>query len=127
MRDLGNKAAMAQNLRRLMNERNINAKEFSRVMGYPYTTLLSWLKADNYPRIDRIEEMSRYFGVKKSDLIEERVTEEMQKDHGTIADTVIRMRTDAEFCYIVEKLLKMDPSELGGVRQMLDALQAFSK
>ena len=127
MRDLGNKAAMAQNLRRLMDERNITAKEFSRVMGYPYTTLLSWLKADNYPRIDRIEEMAKYFGVKKSDLIEERITEEMKKDHGTITDTVVRMRTDAEFFDIVERLLKMDPAELGGVRQMLNALQAFSK
>lgn len=127
MRDLGNKAAMAQNLRRLMNERNISAKEFSKVMGYPYTTLLSWLKADNYPRIDRIEEMAKYFGVKKSDLIEQRITEEMKKDHGTITDTVVRMRTDAEFFDIVERLLKMDPAELGGVRQMLNALQAFSK
>ena len=80
MRDLGNKAAMAQNLRRLMDERNITAKEFSRVMGYPYTTLLSWLKADNYPRIDRIEEMAKYFGVLKSDLIEE------QKEKPTAAD-----------------------------------------
>lgn len=127
MRDIGNKEAMAQNLKRLMGERNITAKEFSKIMGYPYTTLLSWLKADNYPRIDKIEEMARYFGVLKSDLIEEHISEDMKKDHDIITDTVVRMRTDAEFFSIVDRLLKMDPAELGGVQQMLDALQAFSK
>lgn len=82
MKDLGNKEAMAQNLKRLMDEKNINAKEFSRIMGYPYTTLLSWLKADNYPRIDRIEEMARYFGVLKSDLIEEKTEKPTAPDDG---------------------------------------------
>lgn len=82
VKDLGNKAAMAQNLRRLMAERNISAKEFSKVMGYPYTTLLSWLKADNYPRIDRIEEMAKYFGVKKSVLIEEQTEKPTAADDG---------------------------------------------
>lgn len=139
MKDLGNKQAMAQNLKRLMKEKNINAKDFSRITGYAYTTILSWLKADNYPRIERIEEMAKYFGVLKSDLIEEHISEEMKKDHDTITDAVVRMRKDAEFYSVVDRLLKdaefsdivnrlvkMDPSELGGVQQMLDALQAFS-
>lgn len=75
MNDLGNKVALAKNLKRLMEEKNVSAKEFSRTMDYPYTTLLSWLKAENYPRINRIEEMARYFGVMKSDLIEEKPTD----------------------------------------------------
>lgn len=82
MRDIGNKEAMAQNLKRLMDERNLTAKEFSKIMGYPYTTLLSWLKADNYPRIDKIEEMARYFGVLKSELIEEKTEKPTGADDG---------------------------------------------
>lgn len=39
-------------------------------MGFKYTTVLDWVNAKTYPRIDKIELMSRYFGVDKSDLVE---------------------------------------------------------
>lgn len=76
MLGLGNKAIMSKNLKRLMAERGVSAKELSRKLDFPYTTLLSWLKAENYPRIDKIEAMADYFGVLKSDLIEEQVPEQ---------------------------------------------------
>ena len=79
MQGLGNKAVMSRNLRRLMAERRISAKELSRRLDFPYTTLLSWLKGDNYPRIDKIEAMAEYFGVLKSDLIEEQPVEEIKE------------------------------------------------
>ena len=79
MKDLGNKRIMSTNLKRLMAEKNVSAKELSRRLDFPYTTLLSWLKADNYPRIDKIEAMADYFGVLKSDLIEEKLPEEKEE------------------------------------------------
>lgn len=79
MQGLGNKAVMSRNLRRLMSERRVSAKELSKRLDFPYTTVLSWLKAENYPRIDKIEAMAEYFGVLKSDLIEEQLPEEIKK------------------------------------------------
>ena len=79
MLGLGNKAVMSRNLRRLMAERRISAKELSRRLDFPYTTLLSWLKGDNYPRIDKIEAMAEFFGVLKSELIEEQIPEEIKE------------------------------------------------
>lgn len=70
MKDLGNKTVMAANIKRYMKEKGVNAKELSRALEVPYTTVLSWLKAEYYPRIDKIERMSEYFGILKSDLIE---------------------------------------------------------
>ena len=71
MKDLGNKPVMAANIKRYMKEKGINAKELSRALDVPYTTVLSWTKAGYYPRIDKIEKMSEYFGCLKSDLIED--------------------------------------------------------
>lgn len=79
MQGLGNKAVMSRNLRRLMAERRISAKELSKRLDFPYTTLLSWLKGDNYPRIDKIEIMADYFGILKSDLIEDKNQEEIKE------------------------------------------------
>lgn len=45
--------------------------DLSRDLGYPATTVSEWFNALNYPRIDRIERMADYFGIEKSDLIED--------------------------------------------------------
>lgn len=121
MKDLGNKHVMSINLRRLMAEKNISAKELSRRLNFPYTTVLSWLKADNYPRIDKIEVMADYFGVQKSDLIEEKLTEAQKAGNEALAGIIVRLRMDAGFRQIVETLNTLDADKLKGVQQMLDA------
>ena len=74
MQDLGNKKILACNLKRLMEENNVSAKQLSKDIEVPYTTILSWLKADNYPRINKIDALAKRFNVLKSELIERKVT-----------------------------------------------------
>lgn len=121
MQSLGNKMVFSKNLRRLMNEKGVSAKELSKTLDFPYTTLLSWLKAENYPRIDKIEAMAGYFGVLKSDLIEEKMTEEKKADNVALAEIIVRLRMDAEFRQLVETLNGLDRERLQGVQQMLNA------
>lgn len=122
MQGLGNKTIMARNLKRLMSEKKVTAKELSKNLDFPYTTLLSWLKADNYPRIDKIEAMAKYFGVQKSDLIEEKMTEEKEKDNETLAGIIVRMRTDEDFRSLVESLYMYDSAKIKSIAVMLDTL-----
>ena len=121
MRDLGNKVIMARNIKRLMAEKNVSAKEMSKTLHFPYTTLLSWMKAENYPRIDKIEAMADYFGVLKSELIEEKLTPEKEKDNEILADIIVRMRMDDDFRALVESLYLLDAAKIQGVKQMLNA------
>lgn len=72
MKSLGNKPVMAANIKHYMAVKGVNAKELSKALNVPYTTVLSWTKAEYYPRIDKIEMMSDYFGILKSDLIEDK-------------------------------------------------------
>ena len=121
MKDLGNKHIMSKNLKRLMAERKVSAKELSRVLDYPYTTVLSWIKADNYPRIDKIEAMADYFGILKSDLIEEKPEErmEMQKNNDTLSNIIVRLRTDEPFLAAVKAVHELDPEKLSSVSTLL--------
>ncbi|WP_066925479.1 LexA family protein [Murdochiella massiliensis] len=73
MSGLGNKGIMAENIKRYMEKKGINAKQLAEILDFPYTTVLSWINAANYPRIDKIEQMADFFGVKKSDLIEDKI------------------------------------------------------
>lgn len=70
-KDLGNKRIMSENIKRHLSQRGLNVKDFSIEMGFKYTTVLDWVNAKTYPRIDKIELMARYFNVDKSDLVEE--------------------------------------------------------
>ncbi|WP_307984059.1 helix-turn-helix transcriptional regulator [uncultured Lactococcus sp.] len=72
-KDLGNKEIMSANIKRHLNNKKINVKDFANIMNFKYTTVLDWVNAKTYPRIDKIELMARYFGVNKSDLVEEYV------------------------------------------------------
>lgn len=124
MRDLGNKVIMARNIKRLMDDKNVSAKEMSKTLRFPYTTLLSWLKAENYPRIDKIEAMADYFGVLKSELIEEKLTPEKEKDNDLLAEIIVRMRMDEGFRDAVATLYQFDTEKINSIRSML---QAFAK
>lgn len=41
-------------------------------LGFKYTTFADWYNGKKYPRIDKIEMLADYFGVLKSDLIEDK-------------------------------------------------------
>lgn len=68
---LGNKQIMATNIKRYLDKLGLNTKEFSEKLGFKYTTVLDWVNAKTYPRIDKIEKMANFFGVEKSELVEE--------------------------------------------------------
>ena len=55
---LGNKKIMASNIRRNLDKLGLNTKEFSNKLNFKYTTVLDWVNAKTYPRIDKIEKMA---------------------------------------------------------------------
>lgn len=119
------KEVFARNLRYYMDSLGKTQKELAEIVGVSAPTVNDWLKAKKYPRIDKIEIMSNYFGILKSDLIEEKSEEhrEMQKKNDIISDVVIRMQTDETFSAAVESLYKLDQDKLlklSGILTLLD-------
>ena len=72
MSDLGNKEVFAENLNYYMNLNRIDRNKLCNDLGFKYTTVREWTNGTSYPRIDKIEAMSNYFGILKSDLIEDK-------------------------------------------------------
>lgn len=70
MSSLGNKEIMAKNIRKYMEKYAVDRKKLSSDLGISYTTITDWVNGKTYPRIDKIEMMANYFGVSKSDLVE---------------------------------------------------------
>lgn len=72
MSDYGNKTIFANNLDYQMKVRKIDRNKLCADLGFKYSTVSEWLKARKYPRIDKIEILANYFGILKSDLIEDK-------------------------------------------------------
>ena len=66
------KKVFARNLKFYMEEAGKNQKEMAKIIGVSAPTFNEWLKEKKYPRIDKIERLADYFGVLKSDLIEDK-------------------------------------------------------
>lgn len=69
----GNNKVFSKNLNKYLNEKNLSPTEFARIMGYPETTVFNWVHGKSYPRIDKIQQIADYFGVLKSDLVEDKL------------------------------------------------------
>ena len=118
------KKIFARNLRRYMELSGKNQKELADVAGVSPPTFNEWINEKKFPRIDKIQRLADYFGILKSDLIEEKMTDEKEADNEALAGIIVRLRMDEDFLNLVKELNALNPEQINGVRNML---QAFNK
>ena len=97
----------SRNLRFYMERRGKNQKEIAEIIGVSAPTVNEWIKCKKYPRIDKIEMLANYFGILKSDLIEDK---RKQPDNGGLS---IRKK---EF---IRKIEGMSDDQLERLEQIL--------
>lgn len=114
------KEVFAQNLQTYMNRKGVNQKDLAEAIGVSCTAMNEWLKSKKYPRIDKIERLADYFGILKSDLIEDKT--EMDKKNDAIADIIVRLRSDNSFLSFVQLGASMSAEELATAEKVLQAL-----
>ena len=119
---MDNRDVFSRNLRYQMEIHNKSRQDISDALGISYFTITSWVNGSKYPRMNKVEQLAEYFGILKSDLIEEKTEEhkEMQKKNDIISDVVIRMQTDETFSAAVESLYKLDEKKLLSILALLD-------
>ena len=127
MSDKRNKEIMSRNIKRYMEMKGVTNQQLCDALDFKYTTFVDWIKGVTYPRIGKIEAMANYFGCEKSDLIEDKLTEEKEKDNDTLANIIVRLRTDEKFFEVVDSIYSMDSSKIDAVKQMIETLKAFGK
>jgi transcriptional regulator with XRE-family HTH domain len=119
-----NKNIFATNLKRYMALNDKSRKDLANDLDISYYTVTDWVKGKKYPRMDKVEILANYFGILKSDLIEEKTQEhrEMQQKNSTLADITVRMRTDNEFLSLIEGINQLNAEQQASVKQIVDVL-----
>lgn len=65
------KEVFAENLKKYMALNGKSRRDVCEALGYSYFTFSDWVNGKKMPRMDKVEQLAKYFGIKKSDLIEE--------------------------------------------------------
>lgn len=71
MNNLGNKETLSKNIKYYLNKQGLNTAELADKLNIKRTTVYDWVKGKTYPRIDKLEMLANFFGINKSDLVEE--------------------------------------------------------
>lgn len=100
---MDNKNVFAQNLKNYMEKNNKSRRDISDALGISYYTVSDWVNGKKYPRMDKVETLANYFGILKSDLIEEKVTPEMQKSNDALSDITARAFVDIDFFNVLKR------------------------
>lgn len=99
MSDIGNKKIFSGNLKFYMQKFDKTRKDICDDLGFKYTTFSDWVNGKKYPRIDKIEMLANYFGIEKSDLIEDKSKAQAEssglteKDEKDIAKTMKKLKS----------------------------------
>lgn len=110
-----NKDILAKNLKYYIEKSGKSRQELAKIWRFPYSTVSEWINGNKYPRIDHIETMAQYFGILKSDLIEEH----SEESHDIAQDIVDHMQNDDAFYEVVTLIHKFDRKKLLCLRQLL--------
>ena len=68
---LGNREIFARNLKRYIDASGKSQIEVATAVRVSKGTLSDWLSCRSYPRMDKIQALADYFGIQKSDLVED--------------------------------------------------------
>lgn len=93
---MDNKNIFSTNLKKYMALQDKSRNDISNDLGFSYYTVTDWVKGKKYPRMDKVEKLANYFGVKKSDLIEDKTNK--PTDNGELTEGQMKLY---EFCSTV--------------------------
>ena len=89
-------------------------KDVCEALGYSYFTFSDWVNGKKMPRMDKVEQLANYFGILKSDLIEEKKETATENGNG-LSESKKQLLALAESCSEedAENLLKVMQILLG--------------
>ena len=126
---MDNKNIFATNLKRYMQLNGKSRRDVCEALGFSYYTFTDWVNGKKYPRMDKVEMLADYFGILKSDLIEEKTEEhrQMQKKNDILSDIILKATEDEELLEMMEALSKLGFEKREAVKSVLNAFSITEK
>lgn len=125
MSNIGNKEIMALNIKRFLDKKGMTMKDLAVELNVPYTTVLDWCKGATYPRIDKIELMARFFGVVKSELVED--PNDVEADKQRVKELQEQLRDNPAIGMLLSAAKDLSEDDINALADMAKRLRATYK
>ena len=98
----------ANNLKKYMDLHGKSRKDVCEALGISYYTFSDWCNAKKFPRINSLEALANYFGIEKSDLLENKekkpaTTSELSEKEKKLMDLLLSVPDD-KIDYVIRVL-----------------------
>ena len=110
---MNNKGVFSRNLKYQMELHNKSRQDVSEALGISYFTITSWVNGTKYPRMDKVEKLAAYFGILKSDLIEDKKEKPTAQDDGL----------SEEKRKLIEKIMKLPEDQVQLLLQVAERIR----
>lgn len=117
-----NKQVFANNLKYYIQEKGVTQKEIAEVLGMSQGSISDWMKLRTYPRMDKIQMLAEYFGIEKSDLVEDRRVKSKYHLHKEIKSLATAMLDSPESVELYLKIERLSDSNKAIVKAFVDNL-----
>ena len=120
------KKIFSTNLKSLLTERSKNQLEVAKSIGVSPQTFNTWTQGIAIPRMGKLQKLADYFGVNKSDLLEEHSAPEeddyyINEEARRLADV---MHKDPRYQVLFDASRKVKPEDIEKVKQMIDLMRS---
>lgn len=119
---MANDKTFSDNLKYYVERSGRTQKEIAEAIGVTPASFSRYMNGKDYPRMNKVQKLADYFGILKSDLIEDGA--EKEKENRVISDAVVKMNTNEDFYKIVEMLHGCDDATL---KRMLAYFELLNK
>lgn len=121
---MNDKEIFATNLNKYMELHGKSRTDMCNALGFSYFTFTDWVKAKKMPRMDSVQKLADYFGIKKSDLIEEKDFEASIKER---ADFDVMIAKNEDVREMLKMFMALPEDKKKTVKQMVaDYYNAFA-
>lgn len=121
------KNIFAKNLNYYLKANGKSRKDLCKVLGVSYSAVTAWVNGKKYPRMDKVDEMAKYFGISRAHLTEENLNKELEETQDFYIDILVRLQTDEHFSLYVKRIMDLEPEKIQVLNEMLSSFHVLTK
>lgn len=115
------KNVFSKNLKKYMDENGKEQIDLINDLGFNKSAVSTWCNGTRLPRMDKVDMLAKYFGVRRSDLIEDKSEQEdtyyIDDDAREVAEF---LHKNPDYKVLFDASRKVKKEDIDFVKQMLD-------
>ena len=116
------KQIFSENLQHYLKKSGKTQAQVAADLGVSKGTFSDWSNGKVFPRMDKIEMLSEYFGIKKSDLVEERSEENEYFLNKEVAEMAQELYDNPDARALFSASRKLSKEDIEVVKNLIDRL-----